>query len=193
VLRLAAVSAILLLAGCIASAPTASIEEPAAVPADDGMVVTATRVVPLVHAVDERGTIEAEACTTPRDGCASVLAVVWEHPQSDFGDPLALFWRVKLHADWQSKSLVTELRMTVFATKPCGVGCLDVREVATISDDASPGFDSLDVFLEPGENGLRIQLDPVGEAQTAVSEARIEYHLHGGVGGYRAASDPVVL
>lgn len=200
-LRAALAGIAILLSGCLAADAPAALDEATVAADDDGMVVTATRVVPLVHTVDEHGVIQARACVngaSPEGDCAwSAFAgngLDWQAPLRDFGDPAALFWRVSLHADWQSRnSLVTKLRMTVYATEPCGLDCLDLREVAVDEDASSPGFDALNVYLQAGETGVRVRLDPVGQAETSVSEARIDYHLHGGVGGYRAADDPVII
>lgn len=183
-----------LAAGCLAPTPA---DPAAAAPVAQGMVVTATRVEPLVHAVDEHGAIESRPCTEGEGDCDMAVLVAglgWEAPVRDFGDPAALFWRVSLRADWTSHdSLVTGLTMTVFATKPCGLACVRERQVGTVTGSSGPGFEALDVFLQPGETGVRVRLDPVGHTESAVSEARVAYWLHGRVAGYRAAAEPVVL
>lgn len=184
--------AVVLLSGCVASTPAAPVQDGPVVD-DDGMVVTATRVEALVHPVDHHGVIEARSCLMGDDTCPNPLMFDWPTPTSDFGDPLALFWRVALHADWTSNSLVSAMRMTVYATKPCGLGCIDEREIQFHDDAASPGFDSLEVYLREGETGVRVRLEPLGNPETSLSEARVEYHLHGAVGGYRPAGDPVII
>lgn len=196
---MAAVAALILAAsGCLSPAATAPVEGTAEAPEDDGVVVTATRVEPFVHPVDVTDVIEARPCLeagdAPCDGYSTgVIGFDWEQPRQDFGDPLALFWRVSLHADWQSKSLVDGLSMTVLATAPCGIGCLHERTIGSVEDPSSPGFDSLDVYLKDGETGVSVRLQPIGETETAMGEARIDYHLHGGVIGFRAAGEPIVL
>jgi hypothetical protein len=202
VLRLAAPAAlVLLLSGCFTTPPPAAIEAAEAVPDDDGMTVTATRVEPLVHEVDTHGRIQARTCQVGRldstsecNGGGLVAAgIAWEVPVRDFADPEALFWRVSLVAEWQSSSLVEALRMTVFTTTPCGLACVDLRKVAEVEDPAHPGFDRLDVYLEAGETGVRIQLEPIGYTETTWSEAAVYYHLHGTINGYRPVASPVVL
>lgn len=198
VLRVAAVAALILaVSGCVspAAAPVNDVDE---APADDGLRVTATRVEPLVHTVDETGRIANHACTTDEQDCndpTSIGAVAGyqaDMPVRDFGDPLALFWRVSLHADWSSKGLPNGMVMTIYATTPCGIGCIKAREVTSDATGTSPGFDSLDVYLNPGETGVRVRLD-VEETTTVWGAAGIDYHLHGTVGGYRAVGPPILL
>ncbi|MEK6974778.1 MAG: hypothetical protein AABY18_00385 [Candidatus Thermoplasmatota archaeon] len=200
-LRVAASAAlILLLSGCLAAAPAPAVTE-ASTDGDD-VTVTATRVEALSHDVDSKGRIQAHACEMGQlrggvercnGGSVIVAGIAWEVPVYDFADPLALFWRVSLAADWQSSSLVTGLRMTVYATMPCGVTCVELRKVDSVEDAASPGFDGLDVYLEPGETGLRVKLETIGYAETTWSEAAVHYHLHGVVNGYRPVGPPVVV
>lgn len=194
------VALLLLLSGCLAAPrPVADVAD--AVPDGDGMTVTATRVEPLVHDVDAYGRIQARTCGVgdmrSQDHCnganAIAAGIAWEVPVRDFADPAALFWRVTLAAPWQSASMVEGLRMTVYATQPCGVACIELRSVAEIESATAPAFERLDVYLEEGETGLRIQLEPVGIPETAWNEAAVHYHLFGAIGGYRPVAAPVVL
>lgn len=194
-LRVAAAAAlVLLLSGCLAAAPVQEVEPEA--PSDEGMVVTATRVEPVVHHVDEVGRIAARVCVERGDTCDMGLGMYglqWETPTRDFADPAALFWRVNLRADWESESLVSALRMTVYITKPCGIACVKVREIASVEDPIAPTIEDLDLFLVPGETGVRIRLETVGNTETSLGEAAVDYHLYGGVAGFRPVAAPVVI
>lgn len=195
VLRVAAAAAlILLLSGCLAAAPVQDVQ-PAPVD-EDGMLVTATRVEPVVHAVDEVGRIAARPCIDREQACNMGLGaygLAWDTPTRDFADPAALFWRVNLRADWESESLVSSLKMTVYITKPCGIACVKAREVASVEDPIAPTIEDLDLFLAPGETGVRVRLETVGYTETSLGEAAVDYHLHGGVAGFRPVAAPVVL
>lgn len=202
VLRAALAAALLiLLSGCLAApAPPGTMHEAAA--PDEGMTVTATRVEPLVHEVDAYGRIQARPCgvgevRTSGDRCnggsAVAAGIAWEVPIRDYADPAALFWRVTLAAPWQSASLVDALRMTVFTTTPCGLACVELRKVAETESPTSPGFERLDIYLQEGETGLRVQLEPVGYTETTWTEAAVHYHLFGAIGGYRPVAAPVVI
>ena len=201
VFRLAGPAAlILLLSGCLASSdPVANVAE--ALVDDEGMTVTATRVEPLVHEVDVYGQIQARACGVGEvrgpdrcnGGSAVAAGIAWDVPVRDFADPSALFWRVTLAAPWQSASLVDGLTMTIFTTTPCGIACVQLRQVAETTSATAPAFERLDVYLEEGETGLRVQLEPVGYTETTWNEAAVHYHLFGAIGGYRPVAAPVVL
>lgn len=195
-LRVAAAAAlILLLSGCLSTSTVQEVQD-ASSEDDDGMVVTATRVEPVTHAVDEVGRIAARLCIDRDPGCnvgLGMYGLAWDTPVRDFADPAALFWRVQLRAEWESESMVSGMRMTVYLTKPCGIDCVRAREVASVEDALAPTIEGLDLFLAPGETGVRVKLEPVGAMETALGEAAVEYHLQGGVSGFRPVSDPIVV
>lgn len=192
-LRLAPAALVLLLSGCLAAAP-ATVQELPAQP-DDGVVVTATRVEPLVHWVDDHGAFQARLCQG--EPCTTV-GFENEPRVDDFGDPAALFWRVALRAESQPRAGPTAaggtgVRMEVFATAPCGIACVKERLVARDDTRGHAGFDALDVYLQPGETGIRVRLVPLGSPEGYIGDNRLEYRLHGAVGGFRPVADPVIL
>ncbi len=195
-LRLAAALVLLLLSGCLASAPAPLAVAPMA--PDDGVVVTATRVQPLAHSLDREGRIAAHACQREQpDGCTFAMlgpgsGFQWESPTFDSGDPRALFWRVTAVAEWSTQARVDRMRLEVAATTPCGIGCLEEREVEAVEGPDLLQVDHLDVYLEPGETGIRLRLQPIGTMETTLVHD-IDYHIVGEVVGYRAAGPPVVV
>lgn len=189
--RPAAVVVLLAMSGCLAAAPV-PVLTPA--PAQDDLTVTATRVVPLVHEVDTWGRIAMHACPlTNSEGCENILVGQVDEPTHDFGDPAALFWRVNVRVDWTSESLVSGLRLSAYATTPCGPACLRERSVGSIEGGYSIALEGLEVFLEPGETGIRLRLQAQGTTEASWSEAAVDYHLAGTVAGYRPVADPVVI
>ena len=196
-LRAAAAATLLLLSGCLAAgAPATPDALPGAKP-DDGLVVTATRVEPLLHWVDAHDAFQALVCQGPGDHCGSTIGLETYPRVQDFGDPAALFWRIALRAESEPQGNpgtgATGLRMEVSATKPCGAGCVQERPIAFDETRGHTGFDALDVYLQPGETGVRVRLVPLGQPEAYVGGNRLEYHLHGAVGGFRAVAEPVVL
>ena len=203
-LRAPVAALVLVLSGCLAAGSPAPPEAEAGPQPDGAMVVTATRVEPLLHWVDVRERIESRPCPLGDEPCSWRLAgsqspgLDYDVPVHDFGDPLALFWRVALRADSDPRAVggtpvFGGLRMEVAATRPCGIDCVRERLVAQDETQGHAGFDSLDVYLEPGETGVRVRLVPLGSPQAYVGENRLDYRLHGAVGGFRAVADPVLL
>ena len=199
-LRALTVALLALLAGC--AAPPAAVQEAVAPADDDGVTVTATRVEPTIHWIDVHDDIESRPCLLD-EGCTWRIGgdaggMDYETPEYDFGDPLALFWRVAVRADYQPDPALAMLvgdglRLDVFATRPCGPDCVRERLVASDETEGHAGFDHLDVYLHEDETGLRLRLVPLGSPPGFAGESRMPYHLHGAVGGYRAVADPVVV
>lgn len=205
VVRLVALLALLGLSGCLASVPAL----PAPAPLDDGWTVTAVRVEPFAHAIDEQGSITLQLCSQGKACGAGPLATLvgidepvhWSQRHLDFGDPAALFWRVAVRAEWSGLNSVSGLRLSVFATSSCGIACLETRLVnetvggrAALTGDApaSAVLEEFDVYLQPGESGIRVALDiDAGYPGTGPTELR--YHLQGAVTAFRGAGDPIVL
>lgn len=188
VLRLAVVALVVAVSGCVASTVPAPLPAPAP---EDGFAVMATRVEALVHAVDARGRIESQLCDARTPDCRAPTAFDWPRPTFDFADPLALFWRVSVQVTWDSQAPRDGLELTVYATKPCGIDCIRERKVGTAGDVEVPRLQDFDIYLQPGETGVRLRLQPVGSMEAAWGEAGITYHVQGAVGGYRAVADPV--
>lgn len=188
--RLVGVALLLALSGCLASPPATL---PLPVVEDDGVSVTATRVEPLVHAVDAAGRIESRLCDPLAPECPGPGAFDWPRPTFDFADPLALFWRVNVNVEWRSLAPQEGLQLTAYATRPCGIDCVRERKVVAAEEVEAPHLHDLDIYLNPGETGVRLRIEPVGAMETAWGDAGIEYRLHGVVGGYRAVAAPVVI
>lgn len=151
----------------------------------------ATRVEPLVHPVEFNGRIESYLCEPRASECSGTFD--WHHPAFDFADPLALFWRINVNVAWTSLAPQEGLELSVYATVPCGIDCIRERKVTTAEDVQTPQLNNLDVYLRPGETGVRLRLEPLGSMQTSWGDAGIEYRIDGAVGGYRAVAPPVVI
>lgn len=190
---------LLVLSGCLAApvAPPAEAEG-----LDDGWEATAVRVEPLVHEMDLQDSLSWRACLVGLDnGCegrASGLGgstgVEWEIDEHDFADPQALFWRFAVLLQ-QKESIDGEadrpLHVELAVTRPCGVLCVKERVVLSTSGSEEVRIEPRDLFLEPGETGLRLRVHP--DDMATPSATPIRYTLQGYAAGFRAADDPILL
>lgn len=180
---------------------------PAAVPVEDGPVdseweAIAVRVEPLVHPIDLTDRLTWRACLVGLDnGCegrASGLGgstgVEWEIDEHDFADPQALFWRFAVLLQ-QEESVDGEaarpLHVELAVTRPCGVLCSKERLVFSTGGSDEVRIEPRDIFLEPGETGLRLRVQP-GDMATP-SATPVRYTLQGYAAGFRAADEPILL
>lgn len=199
-MRFAVAVLALLLAGCAAAPAPAAVDAQAdAVADDDGVQVVATRVEPLRHNVALAGSIEGRPCTGMTDECrfgTGGAGVTWDEPVADFGDAEALFWRADVSATSRSVLPNAGLHMVLYALKPCASGadgCFRERAVAEAHGPGTIAFNLVDVFLQPGEHGLRLRLQPTEHPEAAFGEAGLDYEVKGWVAGFRAVSEPVVV
>jgi hypothetical protein len=194
----------LLLAGCAAppSHPLhAAAVDQAAAPADDGLVATATRVVPVRTLLDQHGRFDDQVvCSgTSTSSCLTQGGVAARPYLRNVTNPDALFWRANLTVDWTSVNPHSDhLRLLVKAVKPCGDGrdCVKVtRTVAKASGDSPLLVPTQDLFLRPGETGMQVRLELNEDNMTgmAVGPLDVQYHLHGWLAGYVAAAPPQTI
>ncbi len=193
---------VLLVAGCL-GAPALSPPGPLAPqgPADDGVRVVAIRVEPLVHAIDLQDDLSWRACTRgvgeACHGPASLLGgttgVEWDIDVHDFADAQALFWRVALDLRWDGGpgQSPPALRLEVAVTRPCGAFCVQDRVIEALEGDGALRLAPHDIFLVPGETGIRLRIQPVDSSTPAADD--IAYDLRGYAAGFRAVAPPVDL
>lgn len=211
-LRLTALLALLLLAGC--ASPSAPVDGAVAGPAPDeetaagaspsgGWVVTATRVEPRAHSVEWTGSIGARPCATDgSEACrgpalmqqSAAAGITWDEPTLRFEDPQGLFWRLAVALDWRTQNpFIPGLELDVYTVMDC-TGC-EPRLVQTFTGAAPLMVDNLDVFLQPHEVGLGFVVRASQEAimESAWGAAAVEFEMSGAVAAFVAAAPPVVI
>lgn len=193
-----ALAVVLLLSGCLTAAPQA---QPTPPPAEEGWQATAVRVEPLVHEIVVRDQLGWRACTLVLDagcqgragGLGGSTGVEWEIDEHDYADPEALFWRFAVRVQWgaQAGEAVRSLHAELAVTQPCGVLCTQERIILASNGVGELRIEPRDIFLEPGETGLRLRLRP--DDMSTPSTASIEYTLQGYAAGYRAAGPTILV
>lgn len=187
-----------LLSGCVA-AP--QVPPALAAPVDaDGVSVVAVRVEPLVHEVEVADRLVWRTCTgVVGSGCHGSAAFLggstgyeWESDTHDYADAQALFWRIALDLQWDSEpGPAVPLRMAIAVTEPCGALCVRERVIESLEAETHIQLPPTDIYLEPGETGLRVRIEPVDGATPTTGD--IHYELQGYAAGFRAAGAPILL
>lgn len=196
----------LLLAGCSAPAshpgPAAHVDQAAAAAPDDGLVATATRVVPVRTLLDQHGHFDDQVfCPDSSVPSCLLNGRVEARPYlRNVTNSDALFWRANITVDWTSLNPHSDhLRLLVKAVKPCGDGtdgCVKATRTVAKASGASPLLvPTQDLFLRPGETGMQVRLELNEDNMTgmAVGPLDVQYHLHGWLAGYVAAAPPQTI
>lgn len=153
-----------------------------------------------MHAIDLRDDLSWRACTRgvgeACHGPAAFLGttgVEWDVDVYDFADAQALFWRVAL--DLQGSGgpgqPAPALRLELAVTRPCGAFCVQDRVIERLEGNGVLRLEPTDIFLAPGETGVRLRIQPVDGSTPAPDD--IVYDLKGYAAGFRAVGPPVAL
>lgn len=195
-LRVLALLALIALAGC---AGPATLSTPAtAAQREQDLQVYAIRVEPFTNAVDWHGELTPRACDPvnsspcryPVFGTAANPIGFDVAPQDDlFQESRGLFWRVGLNATWHSDTVARPITMSWAVLK--ADGSLS-REIGNKTSDTGVDFPLRDVFLTPGETGIRLRVDLGDQYPFAIGKG-IQFHVQGIVQAFLPASAPVLL
>lgn len=192
-----------LLAGC-ASAPSAD-EDVAGAPIGGlpaGTTVSLVRVEPLVLPIRWDGDIAAYPCTIRGGPCQTVIlgnpqyrvGVGWTIANRTMMQPQGLFWRLNVTLEWETRNpAVDNLTFRVEMVKPCGDGCAEYREILRDSGQSPLHLDPGAIYLEEGEQGIRLTVEAPANWFTAWQEAKVKFHAEGIALAYVPVADAVVF
>lgn len=186
---------VLALGGCASPEPTPP------EPQNDGLVATATPLVPLITPVEGEGTFGDRPCLSVAPPCEPLMSKAFV---LEVDEPAALFWRINLTAHWTSNDPITS-GATVYiealpdcaTADPCDCPACTGERIITRASGPSPIELAREFILEPGDTGLRVRYaihgDPIDSRSPAVGPLVMDYRISGLVTAFVAAGEPIRL